>query len=186
VVSRIAVSVVFFVLLATGAEAQPEVFSGLLTGHLGPAAGGDVRDWTLMPGAAMAVLDESGLGLEIDASHAGDFDDTQFSDSSITTVTLGVLALYPHERFRPFVIGGAGVVRTRAVVLPELASTTQTDTVWHAGGGLLYMVNEAFGVRGDIRYFRQFGRQQVLPLGANETLDFIRISVGVSYSWPMR
>lgn len=185
-VSRIAVSVVIFVFIAAGAEAQPEVFSGLLTGHLGPATGGDVRDWTLMPGAAMAVLDESGLGVEIDASHAGDFDDTLFSDSSITTVTLGVLAMYPHDRFRPFVIGGAGLLRTRAVVLPDLASTTQTDTLWHAGGGILYMLNEALGVRGDIRYFRQFGRQQALPLGANEALDFFRISFGVSYSWPMR
>jgi hypothetical protein len=48
------------------------------------------------------------------------------------------------------------------------------------------MLNEALGVRGDIRYFRQFGRQQALPLGANEALDFFRISFGVSYSWPMR
>lgn len=185
-VARIAVSVVACFVLATGAEAQVEVFSGLLTGHVGPAAGGDVRDLTPMAGAAMAVLDESGVGLEIDAGHAGDFDDTLFSDSSITTVTLGVLALYPHDRLRPFVVGGAGVVRTRAVVLPNSASTTQTDTVWHAGGGLLYMLNEALGVRGDIRYFRQFGRQQALPLGANEALDFTRLSAGVSYSWPMK
>jgi opacity protein-like surface antigen len=166
------------------AEAQPATFTGLLSGHIGIAANGDVRDATAMPGASLAVLDANGLGVELDVSHAGDFDDSQFVDSSITTVMLNFVAAYPHDRIRPFLIAGGGVLRVRAA--PDGGSAAgKTDAAWNAGGGVLYMFSEAFALRADVRYFRHAGRQEAFPLGGNDRLEFVRTSFGVTFSWPM-
>lgn len=183
--SRIGVALALLVLASSAADAQPTIFSGLLTGHLGVASSGDVRDSTMAPGASMAVVDESGLGVEIDLSHAGDFDAVQFADSAITTFMVNVVTHYPHERIRPFATAGAGIMRVRGA-FPGQRAIAQVDTGWSAGAGVLYMLNEAFGVRGDLRYFRQFGRQTTFALGGDERLNFIRTSIGVTYSWPLR
>lgn len=173
------------VLAATAADAQPMIFTEMVTGHIGVASSGDVRDAAVSPGASIAVLDESGVGVEADVSHAGDFDAVQFTDSSLTTLMLNLVAVYPHERIRPFALAGAGIIRVRGA-FPGQAAVAQTDTAWDAGGGVLYMLNEAFGVRGDVRYFRQFGRQQTFAFGGDGRLNFIRTSIGVTYSWPLR
>jgi opacity protein-like surface antigen len=188
--SRVVIVVIAaLVVLAAGvtpAAAQRAAFTGLLSGHLGAAAGGDVRDWGPSPGASMAVLEESGLGVEVDASYTSDFDNAQFSDSSITVVTLNFVAMRPHDVLRPYVTAGAGAVHVRAAFPPGQGVIGQTDTAWSAGGGVLYMVTEALGFRGDVRYIRQFGRQDTFPLGSNATLNFIRSSFGVTYSWPIQ
>ena len=183
--SRIGVVLAGFALVATSAEAQLPIFSGVITGNLGVASGGDVRDWTVMPGASIAVLDERGLGVEVDVSHGGDFDTSQFADSSITTVTLNFIAMYPHEMLRPFVTVGAGATRVRVAFLPDQGSVGQTDSVWSAGGGLVYMLTEALAFRGDVRYFRNFSRQNLIPLGDNGALNFVRTSFGVAFTWPI-
>ena len=181
----VGVALAVLLLSVVTADAQPTVFSGQLTGHVGALAGGDVRGWTAAAGASLAVLDESGLGVELDASHGGDFDTSTFADSSISTVMLNFVAMYPHPTVRPFLTVGAGVMRVR-VGFDDDTGRGQTDTAWHAGGGALYMFNEALGFRGDVRYFRNFSRQSAIPLGDNDVLDFVRASFGVTYSWPMR
>ena len=184
--SRVAVAAVTMLLLsASSARAQSRVFTGMVTGHLGAAANGDVRDWAVAPGASMNVIDENGLGAELDLSHIGDFDTASFADSSITTAMLNFKFLYPHGRVRPFLVAGAGVMRVRVTLFPGQSSISQTDNAWNAGGGVIYMLNEAIGLRGDVRYFRHFGRQTNLPLADNGGLEFVRSSFGVSFSWPL-
>jgi opacity protein-like surface antigen len=172
---------------ATAAEAQstPQIFTGIVTGHLGIAAQGDVRDWTVTPGGSMAVLDARGLGVEIDAGFSGDFDTSQFADSGLATLVLNFIVMYPHERLRPYFTIGAGLTRVRVTDLVGNRHT-DTDTAWDVGAGAVVMLNEALGFRGDVRYFRNFGRQSAIPLGDNGALDFVRSSFGVSYSWGIR
>jgi hypothetical protein len=183
--SRIGGALVLLLIAASNVEAQPMVFTGTVTGHLGAAAHGDVRDWTLTPGASMAVVDENGLGAEIDASYVSDFDSAQFADSGIGTVMLNFTAVYPHERFRPFMIAGAGFIRVKATPVAADGTVSDTDAGWSAGGGLLYMMNEAVGFRADARFFRQFGRQDSVLGAGNGALSFVRYSFGVTYSWPL-
>jgi opacity protein-like surface antigen len=185
-VDRTRISSAFVVLLLAGttAEAQLPVFDRLFTAQIGVAAQGDVRDWTATPGASMAVLDASGFGAELDVSHSGDFDSERFSDSSITALMLNFMFAYPQARVRPFFVAGAGVLRVR-MTLPGAPSTGGTDLGWSTGGGVLYMVTEAVGFRGDVRYFRHFSRQDELPLEGNGALEFVRSSFGVTYSWPV-
>jgi opacity protein-like surface antigen len=98
---------------------------------------------------------------------------------------LNFTAIYPHPRVRPFLTAGAGLVRVRAM-MPGEPSVGQTEAGWSAGGGTTYFLNDALGFRVDVRYFRQFGRQDAIPLGTNGVLDFFRWSVGATYAWPLK
>lgn len=166
------------------AEAQSREFTGLLTGHIGVAAGRDVRDPTVSPGFSMAVIDENGIGIELDVAYTGDFDAALFADSSITSAMLSFSAVYPHERWRPFLVGGAGLMRVRTAIFDGLPPRGRTEPGWTAGGGVLLMLDETLGVRGDVRFFRHFGDHPDLPVQG--FLDFWRISGGVTFVWPMR
>jgi hypothetical protein len=171
---------------AASAQAQSFNFTGLATGHLGVSATNDVRGGAATPGASMAVLDDNGVGMEIDLGHLNDFDSRVFERSSITSVMLNLLAMTGHPTLRPFVVAGVGVMRVSATVAEGLPSVGRTEPGWNAGGGALYMVNEAVGVRGDARYFRHFSRHADLPLAGDGVLDFWRLSVGITLAWPIR
>ena len=167
-------------------EAQPPAFTGSITAHLGAAHGGDVRDSSLTPGASMAVVDDNGVGVELDVAHTPDFDELSFVDSSITSLMLNVIGMYPHPAFRPFVIAGVGVIRTRAAVFAGQTPVSRTDLGYSLGGGLQYMFNELIGVQGDMRYFRYFQRRTDLPILNSGLFDYRRTSFGVTLAWPIR
>jgi opacity protein-like surface antigen len=177
------------VVLALGgvppADAQA-LFTGLLTGHIGAAQGGDVRDATRTVGGSLAVIDRSGYGAEIDIGHTGGFDEQSFADSSVTSFALNFIAVYPEGKFRPFVNVGVGVFRLRAAVSTGQPVEGHTETGWDAGGGLYYAVSEFLAVRGDLRYFRLFGRPEDLVLRDSGFFDYWRTSIGATFTWPIR
>jgi opacity protein-like surface antigen len=185
-VSRVAAFVLLLLMSSSAAEAQQRSFFGLLNGQIGAAAGGDVRDVTFNPAISTAVVDDSGLGVELELGHMGDFDTELFEDSTVTSLMLNLLVLYPHETFRPFVTAGVGLMRLRAEIVDEQGTLGSTEAGFSAGGGLLYMFNEAYGVRGDIRYLRHFERQDDVPLGGNGILGFWRTSIGFTFTWPLQ
>jgi opacity protein-like surface antigen len=151
--SRVALTVVG-VCWAAVAAAQPPIYAGLLTGHLGATTGGDARSAALTPGASIAVIDANGLGAELDLGHAREFDDERFAESGITTLMVNVLGMVPSGTWRPFVAGGVGLMRVRASLGDGQTLASKTDWGFNAGAGLLYELNEAVGIRGDVRYFR--------------------------------
>ena len=173
------------VLAAGVAEAQPPLYVGMLTPHIGAASGGDVRDKAVTPGISLAVLDGSGLGVEVDAGHSRKVDDSLFSESAITSVMVNALGMWTGSLVRPLVVAGVGLLRVRTA-LAGTEPTSRTDWGFNAGAGATYMFNEEFGVRGDVRYFRYFQRHADLPLRDNGFFDYWRTSVGVTLSWPIR
>jgi opacity protein-like surface antigen len=182
-----AVLVAMATLLVTAREAsaQRALYTGLLTGHIGVADGGNVRDAGLTLGASVGVVDENGLGAEVDFGYTRAFDD-RFSESNLTSFMANFLGGYPGMRFRPFVVAGVGVLRVG--VTPTLATpeTSNTDWAFNIGGGLIYSFNDIFGVRGDVRYFRSFQEHDDLPLLDAGDFDYWRTSVGLTFAWPMR
>ena len=175
------------VLCAAGsARAQSFNFTGLLTGHIGVSGTNDVRDPSATPGASMAVLDDNGIGVELDVAHLGGFDNAVFMKSGITSAMLNVIVMSQHETLRPFVVAGAGVMRVSGTVFEGQPAVGRTEGGWTAGGGALFMVNEVVGIRGDARYFRHFSRHSDIPLAGDGVLDFWRTSVGVTLAWPIR
>jgi opacity protein-like surface antigen len=174
------------VLVAAAASAQPSYYTGMLTAHVGAASGSDVQGRSLTPGASMAVIDEGGVGAELDLGHTLDIDDTLFSESAITSFTVNVVGMWRTAMVRPFVVAGLGVLRVRAEVADVGPVSSRTDWAFDAGGGVIYMINEAIGVRGEARYFRYLQRHDDLPLRDNGFFDYWRTSIGVTYAWPIR
>jgi opacity protein-like surface antigen len=166
-------------LWATTSDAQP-LYTGMLTGHIGVAAGG------ITPGASLSVIEASGLGAELDLAYTPEFDDDLFDESGITSLMLNVIGVFRAGDIQPFVESGVGLLRLRTSFTDGDVVRSRTDWAFNAGGGVAYMFNEAVGVRGDVRYFRYFERHGDLPLLDNGFFDFWRTSVGITYHWPLR
>lgn len=160
-------------------------FSGQLTAHGGAAVARDVRGATLTPGASLAILDPNGIGVEVDLAHLDGLDAARFAESRVTSALLNFVAMSSDERFRPFLVVGAGVLRLRTTAF-DGSSIGRTEVGWSAGGGMLYMLNDAVGVRGDARYFRHFEQHPDFTLAGDGVLDFWRTSVGVTFAWTLR
>ena len=182
------IAAIFCVLLPAAAEAQPNDFTGLFTGFIGRARGGDIRDSGWTPGASLAVIDPGGLGAELDLSHVQEFDRARFVESGITTFMVNATGMWRDAAslVRPYAVGGVGVLRARVCVAECQVAVSRTDLAFDGGAGVFVLFNEAFGVRGDIRYFRYFQRNEDLPLLDSGVLDFWRLSIGGTIAWPIR
>jgi opacity protein-like surface antigen len=181
--SRLAFVFVISVFWAAAAEAQRPLYTAMLTPHIGAASGGDVRTTAITPGVSIGVIDVSGIGAELDLSHARAFDDDHFAESGVTSLMVNGVGMYPHASWRPFAVVGAGLLRVRGSQSNGQTLANKTDWGFNAGGGLLYVVNDTVGIRGDVRYFRYVQRDDELPLTDNGFFDFWRISVGVTLQW---
>src|SRR3712207_203015 len=102
--------------MGSGVAAAQVLYTGMLTAHVGAARAGDVRDAVTTAGGSMAVIDRNGVGAEIDVAHTGRFDENFFAESSVTSLMVNFLAVYPDDRLRPFVTIGAGLLRLRTAV----------------------------------------------------------------------
>jgi opacity protein-like surface antigen len=177
------------VLLATATAASAQggaLYTGVLTGHVSTADGGDVREGGLTLGASVGVIDEGGLGVEVDLGHTREFDDLRFVESGITSLMVNFLGSHPGPRFQPFIVAGVGLLRVRTALALGEPVTSRTDWGFNGGGGLTYMFNDAVGVRGDVRYLRYFQRHDDLPLLDNGFFDYWRTSIGVTFAWPIK
>ena len=183
---QIAAAAILTMLLATSADAQPALYTGLLTGHIGIASGGNVQESGLTLGGSVAVLDITGLGAEIDLGYTGEYDDARLAESNITSFMVNFLGAYPNPRFRPFIVAGVGVLRLGTALAPGTPDESNSDWAYDAGGGLIYMVNDALGIRGDVRYLRFFQRHDDIPFVNNGYFDYWRTSIGLTFSWPIR
>ena len=176
----------------SGAEAQAQAsggtFTGFATGSIGLARGGDVADSGWTPGGSIAIYDPSGWGAELDLAYVREFDKARFLESSVTSLMLNVTGIFRDEvaLVRPYLVGGVGLLRARVCAAGCLTAVSRTDVGFDAGGGVFVLFNEAFGARGDVRYFRNLQKDVDLPLTDNGFLDFWRISIGATISWPIR
>ena len=182
--SRI-VLIVMGVLCAAVAHAQTPM-TGMLSGHIGVVHGGDTEKVGVAPAASVTVLESSGWGAEVELGHARRFAGDVFEESGITTLMVNALYMRPHPVVRPFGTAGVGLLRVRASIIDEQSVVNRTDWGFNGGGGVLVMLNDAVGVRADLRYFRYFQSHDDLPLTNNGFFDFWRTSIGATWSWPIR
>lgn len=187
-VGRLRIAALAIVVMAASAPAGAQTpYRGLLTAHLGVAAGGDQRGSRVSSGAALAVLEERGLGAEVDFGFSGNLDDARFDRGHLRAVMVNVLGVLPLDLpIRPYVTGGVGLLHVHAAVRPDEPGTSRLDVGFNAGVGGLYEVNEFVSLRGDLRYFRHLDRHEDLVTIAEGFLDYWRTSVGVAFTWPLR
>jgi hypothetical protein len=129
-------------------------------------------------GASLAWMGAGAAGFELDFGYTPNFFehergiDARFGDSNVATVMANLVLGVPlgGQRgvgLRPYVAGGAGIIRSRINDPGDLFDVTSNDWGFNVGGGLTAFMGDTFGLRGDVRYFR--GLQDNQPEGP---LDF--------------
>ena len=119
-----------------------------------------------MFGASLAWMGAGVVGFEVDfgfspnffenTSGSGDF---EFADSNLTTVMGNLIIGVPiggqhGVGFRPYAVGGVGLVKSRLGSSGDLFNVDSTDWGFNVGAGAMFFFSDNVGLRGDVRYFR--------------------------------
>jgi opacity protein-like surface antigen len=140
-------------------------------------------DW----GVSLAFMGGGVLGLEADIARSPDFfGRSDIGGSSVLTATGNLLIGIPFggQRgfgFRPYAVGGLGVLRSTIDVLGDERSADENKFAWDFGGGVMCFFGTHVGLRGELRYFRTFDRLDFdifEGVERSRRLDFGRASAG--------
>jgi hypothetical protein len=128
------------------------------------------------------------LGIEGDVGHSpGFFDGPDASrlikQSGVTTITGNLVVAMPRHltkyTLRPYVVGGAGVMRVRIEDFASLFGGDNLATL-DVGGGVTGFLTNRFGVSWDVRYFRSVEGPVVGNSIAPEQLSFWRAHMALA------
>ena len=117
-------------------------------------------------GASLAWMGAGVVGFEIDFGYTPNFFENttgsgnfEFGDNNLTTLMGNVLIGIPvggqtGPGFRPYAVGGIGILKSKVGDPEDFFNISSTDWALDVGGGAIFFVNDKFGIRGDLRYFR--------------------------------
>lgn len=168
------------------ARAQAQV---LLTPMAGATFGNDAPSTKFSTGVSLAFLGKA-AGLELELGYTPDFFNQQadfalIADSNVTSGMANILVGPALGPVRPYGTVGFGVLRSRISAGDLFDAVDTNDTAVNAGGGVIVMVSDHVGLRGDLRYFRSLkdpsndGSLDV-TLG---NFDFWRATAGLSFKF---
>jgi opacity protein-like surface antigen len=194
------ISALALLLVPATARAQSWFFTPFVGGNFGGNvnfndAAGDFEDSVEKRVDFGATLgwNPSVVGFEVDFGWSPNFFENtigpgnfEFGDSNVTTLMGNVLVSAPPGRgVRPYGSAGLGLIRSSVSgVANFFDDVTRNDLGLNIGGGVNGQFTENVGIRGDVRYFRSFEKDEgeTLDLGLSN-FDFWRGSVGVSFRW---
>ena len=147
-------------------------------------------------GASLGWMGNGIAGFELDFGWSPNFfqnttgpGNFKFGDSNVTTLmgnlVLGVpIGGQTGGGLRPYVIGGAGLLRSNISGSTFFKDLTSNDFGVDVGGGLHGYFNDRVGLRGDLRYFRLLQDNEPsandLDIGL-ANFNFWRASIGVTF-----
>ena len=124
-------------------------------------------------------------GGEVEFGYARDFfGKTPGVDTNVLTLMGNVVVGPKLGFFRPFVLGGVGLIKSHVELTAGSLLDSSNNFGWDFGGGVMIMFGEHFGVRGDVRRFQSFQDQSILGFSlAEEKLSFNRATAGVVFAF---
>jgi hypothetical protein len=181
-------------LLASAAAFTPTPASGeaLIGAFLGTTFGGQADVKRPIYGGWLGAVGRSGVGFEIDFGYSPDFFDTEELTgfkTNVTTLMGNLIVGAPaggSTGLRPFASGGLGLMRANVSGPTDLVrDLSANDFGINVGGGLDIRLGPAFGVRGDLRYFRSLQGDEEGGFPGVDLADFSfwRASVGAVLRW---
>lgn len=186
---KLVVSALAALLMAIPAGAQADTFltpyvGSTFAAKYGPAEPGN----KFVYGGSLMMIGDAGIGFEIDGAYSPKFfslgDDNLFdfgSDGNVATLMGNLVFGFKGGGVKPYIAGGAGLMRSN-ISSPENLFDDISDNKFgvNVGGGLR-VGSGKFGVRGDLRYFRQLSNVEFsdpnIDLG---DFSFWRGTVGLS------
>jgi opacity protein-like surface antigen len=164
--------------------ATPAHADGLLTPFIGMTFGGDTTENRTGFGASLAAMGGGVIGFEIDVSRIPGFfgDEDVAGKNNLTTLTGNLIVGIPLGVVRPYVVGGAGLLRSSFGGPGDVSDETSSDLGVDVGGGIMGFFGEHVGARAELRYFRNVtsGDETVLDFSLGD-FDFWRASLGVAF-----
>ncbi len=174
------------VIIATTAQARAQ-------GYLSPMLGFNFGGVSGCPGLRDCTNNQKNIsiaagtfgalfGAEAEVAWSPDFFGEAAGLSSNVLTAMGNVMLGPKAGpVRPYLLLGAGLMKTRfELTTPSLLSTSDTSLGYAVGGGVFALLGDRFGVRGDLRYFHSFPdviiQDVTLP---SDKLNYSRISAGI-------
>jgi Outer membrane protein beta-barrel domain len=156
--SRLAVaSAAALLVLSLATPARADV---TLTPFVGALFGGQLPVKKAAYGVSLAAMGAGVFGAEFDFSWSPNFVDATAVQNAVTeaNVTGNLIVGIPiggthGASFRPYLVGGGGLLRATAKQSDFAARINSKDFAWDMGGGVLATFNAHVGVRGDVRYF---------------------------------
>ena len=129
-----------------------------LTPYLGMTFGGDTPNEQVNFGLSAAFLGSGIFGVEVDASLTPNFFETDsdlVNDSNVSTLMANLMVAAPAASpLRPYVSGGAGIIRSKATSVGNFFELDDNSFGVNLGAGVLAQTGSRVGIRGDVRYFR--------------------------------
>jgi opacity protein-like surface antigen len=182
---KITRSIATIVVLLAGvstAQAQNPMgsFRGFFTPFVGAATGGEVTEANMLFGASVSVQEQDGWGAELDFAHSADTE-AGGQELDVTTYMVNASWIKPAGMIRPFGIAGGGVMQMNGCAAPCARASRTYDFGLTAGAGVLAVLNDVVGVRGDVRYFATAADHP--DLGRPDNFNFWRVSLGVTLMW---
>ena len=187
---RTALTLGVFLAAGLGAPAQAD---WILTPYGGVVFGGDLSDGDNgdsqrhgVYGLGLGYMSDSALGFEFDLGYSPDFfggDDTIVPENNLVTLMGNLVLNAPiGASGRVYLSGGGGLLRTRVDDTNDFFDVDRNDFGVNAGVGIVVPLGERFGLRGDVRYFRNIGDPEPddefdLDFGS---FDFWRGTAGLS------
>lgn len=175
-------------LVALLAAAQPAAADWLLTPYLGVSFGGATDGQHVTYGGSATWMGASAIGVEIDGSYAPDLLEGSGEiapKANAATLMANLIVGIPlgAPGLRPYVSGGAGLLRTSLSSDNDLFNVDDNSFGVNVGAGVIGFVRENVGLRGDVRYFRR-----VQDSDASDDIDldlsgfdFWRATFGVTF-----
>jgi len=181
---------VLALVLLVSSAAPARAQSTYLTPYIGSSFNSTFDDYDfgtkLHYGAALTWLGSSGIGFEVDFGYAPTFfepgEDELFdfeSKGNVTTLMGNLVLGGGGGGFKPYASGGLGLMRSRIEGVSDLFEYTDNGFGVNVGGGVR-VGSGNFGLKGDVRYFRQLS--ELSPFDGLDLGDFSfwRGTVGLS------
>lgn len=146
-----------FAALAFWATAQPASADLVISGTVGGTFSGDVEQGHTSYGAAIGFLGEGIFGFEVDGTYTPHFfgPDNANGTSNVTTLMGNIVLGVPiGHNSRVYATGGVGLMKFRVPDVDTFFDIDRNDFGMNAGAGVMIGLGGHFGIRGDVRYFR--------------------------------
>jgi hypothetical protein len=126
------------------------------------------------------------FGVETEVAYSPKFfGDAEGLSSNVLTVMGNVMLAPKAGPVRPYVLFGAGLMKTR-FELRASSLLTMNDTApgYAAGGGIFVYFGEHFGLRGDVRYFHSFPEVTIVGITLpSDKLNYSRAGAALVFQF---
>jgi opacity protein-like surface antigen len=171
--------------LAVPSQARADWF---FTPFIGANFSGDAVDTNVNFGGSLGYMGGGVVGFEVDFGYSPNFweDPGTSVDGDVTSLMANVIVGVPiggqGQGVRPYVSGGAGLLRSAIDDVDDFFDVTDNSFGFNVGGGAMVFLTDHVGFRGDVRYFRSLEDEDGgddLDIGPGD-FDFWRGTFGVA------